>query len=960
MKKLNNITIIISIASLLFGAEVNVEKAQRVAGNIFIERADRAGTESLNIQNIEVVDENSVKLMYIFHLEEPGFIIVSADDRVVPLLAFSFENPFNMENMPANLSWMVDAYTELVTGAINSNVSATEEVSDEWNKYLTGDNLNLQTRDAAGPLLLSKINQTGGWNDYCPDGSCSDGDQVPNGCVAVSMTALMHYWSYPTTGYGSNSCYCGGYGTQSADFSDATYDYDSMGDATSATDAAALLLWHAGVSVNMDYECEGSGSMVTGGFPSAEYSLKNNFNFKSNMYDVHPYSYSDAGWIDKLADEIDSNRPFIYVGYNDEGGHAWNCDGYDDDLFHMIWGWGGQSNGYFTITGSDDPDGWGSGSYALINIEPESLNRPNLVLESYESSEIEGDGDQVVNPGESFNLVFSIENPEPWADASSIEIILTTSEIGLTIDENTNSIFINEPLNAGDTFTNASMPFIVDVDADIELGYKYFTLIVMGIGIEGAEDNYFFKEYELMANVSLNQFGFPIYNASQKTSPLAVDLDNDGVEEIIYGDYNGYVHVINSDGTIFGDGTFPFNTGNQIWGAAASADLDGDGLTDFTVPSKSKHLYIFDKNGLKVDYDAEKYLLGTPAIGNIDDDSDLEIVFSGYSSSNKVFAINHDGSDVVGFPYELGEKVKIGVALADFNGNGKDDIVVGTDSDKIHLIYDDGSEASGFPVSVGDKVQSAPSILEVDGVKVIFVGCNDDNLYAINSDGSFRFLLPTTDKILNSPAFIDYNNSLYIFFSDDNGMLYGVNTDGNPLDGWPVDAGAVISKSVAFSDMNNDGNVELIAVTELADVLAYNLDGSPYTDVPMTNEFTFTSSPLIHDMDGDGDLEILAGSVNSLIALDIKSFGSTNGYWNMFRGNTQRTGYYEGVGYSECGTELGDVTGDGIVNILDLVQVVNYILELSSPLYECAADFNQDGVVNILDLVQIANNILDN
>ena len=155
-------------------------------------------------------------------------------------------------------------------------------------------------------------------------------------------------------------------------------------------------------------------------------------------------------------------------------------------------------------------------------------------------------------------------------------------------------------------------------------------------------------------------------------------------------------------------------------------------------------------------------------------------------------------------------------------------------------------------------------------------------------------------------------------------------------------------------------NVEIIAVTEMADVMAYNLDGSPYSDVPMANESPFLAAPLIYDMDGDGDLEILAGSVNSLVALDIKSAGSHNGYWNMYRGNNQRTGYNDGTENTECGVAMGDVTGDGIINILDLVQVVNLILEVSSPIYECAADFNQDGTVNILDLVQIANNILDN
>jgi hypothetical protein len=248
----------------------------------------------------------------------------------------------------------------------------------------------------------------------------------------------------------------------------------------------------------------------------------------------------------------------------------------------------------------------------------------------------------------------------------------------------------------------------------------------------------------------------------------------------------------------------------------------------------------------------------------------------------------------------------------------------------------------------------------VDGQKVIFVGSNDNNLYAINSDGSLRFSVMATNKVFNSPAFLDHNNTFYVFFSDDSGILYAVDTDGNALDGWPVDAGQVITKSVAFADLDNDGSAEIIAVTELTDVLIYNLNGSYHEGFPMDNEFPFLAAPLVMDMDGDGDLEILAGSVNSLVSIDVKSSGSSSGYWSMYRGNAQRTGYYDITGGSECGVELGDVTGDGIINILDLVQVVNYILELSTPMYECAADFNQDGTVNILDLVQIANNILDN
>ena len=56
-------------------------------------------------------------------------------------------------------------------------------------------------------------------------------------------------------------------------------------------------------------------------------------------------------------------------------------------------------------------------------------------------------------------------------------------------------------------------------------------------------------------------------------------------------------------------------------------------------------------------------------VGNLDEDEDLEIVFGGYSTQAKIFAINLDGSPVAGFPVILGEKMQKGFALYDFNGN---------------------------------------------------------------------------------------------------------------------------------------------------------------------------------------------------------------------------------------------------------------------------------------------------
>ena len=75
-----------------------------------------------------------------------------------------------------------------------------------------------------------------------------------------------------------------------------------------------------------------------------------------------------------------------------------------------------------------------------------------------------------------------------------------------------------------------------------------------------------------------------------------------------------------------------------------------------------------------------------------------------------------------------------------------------------------------------------------------------------------------------------------------------------------------------------------------------------------------------------------------------------------FNGTNPDMGAFE----FECGADLGDVSGEGIINILDLVQMSNYVLEISIPTYACASDFNHDGDVNILDIVGIVNYILDN
>jgi hypothetical protein len=51
----------------------------------------------------------------------------------------------------------------------------------------------------------------------------------------------------------------------------------------------------------------------------------------------------------------------------------------------------------------------------------------------------------------------------------------------------------------------------------------------------------------------------------------------------------------------------------------------------------------------------------------------------------------------------------------------------------------------------------------------------------------------------------------------------------------------------------------------------------------------------------------------------------------------------------------GDINADGIINVLDIVSTVNFIMNLATPNDDqaCAADYNGDGTINVLDIVSL-------
>ena len=102
------------VCSIMLGAYVPKVVAIEVARNIYIKHEDLHGEDKFSIGNVETIENEGNKLIYIFHLDPVGFIMVPADDRAVPNLAFGFEHSFESKNLPPNLNALINQYkTEL-------------------------------------------------------------------------------------------------------------------------------------------------------------------------------------------------------------------------------------------------------------------------------------------------------------------------------------------------------------------------------------------------------------------------------------------------------------------------------------------------------------------------------------------------------------------------------------------------------------------------------------------------------------------------------------------------------------------------------------------------------------------------------------------------------------------------------------------------------------------------------
>lgn len=203
-----------------------------------------------------------------------------------------------------------------------------------------------------GPLIQTQWNQEAPYNSMCPE---VDGVHCLTSCGATAMAQICYYYRWPEHGSGTGSWHIKGQvgddQWHTPDLSGDYYDYDKMlltydeNSSEEAIQAVALLMRDVAYSGAVFYTDE-SGS------PSYS-TLVKNFSYDCSLMFLPVGYFSQDDLVSIIRSELDAGRPVLLGGSNGSVGHAFICDGYNDQgEFHFNYGWGGLSDGWSTIENS--------------------------------------------------------------------------------------------------------------------------------------------------------------------------------------------------------------------------------------------------------------------------------------------------------------------------------------------------------------------------------------------------------------------------------------------------------------------------------------------------------------------------------------------------------------------------------------------------------------------------------
>ena len=396
MKKLTLSFMMLCLALTTMAEPIGKQSALYSAQSFMLAKGKQVAATQTSSRS-KAAGQDAQSYYYVFNAENNGgYVIVSGDDRVEPILGYVDHGSFDPDNIPENMRSWLQLYADQIKYIVDNDIQPGDPRIRKRNKVQG-------VKHSVGEMLTTRWNQGRPYNLTCPDYYLEkDQDETTTlpkksgpatGCTATAMAQLMYFYRYPEKVKKDIPAYSITYTSQKDNSVKKTVtvpriarntiiDWDNMRDTYSWQDEAHANAQDTAVANLMRF-CGQAVTMHYGPSSGANFSAEayiNYFGYATGAYVGERRDYSIDDWFDIIYNEIEQGYPVLFSGFSSGGGHAFVLDGFDgDNLFHLNWGWGGGSNGWFLVSilnpgdnsgigASSSSDGYSMSQRALFNL----------------------------------------------------------------------------------------------------------------------------------------------------------------------------------------------------------------------------------------------------------------------------------------------------------------------------------------------------------------------------------------------------------------------------------------------------------------------------------------------------------------------------------------------------------------------------------------------------------------
>lgn len=335
---------------------------------------------------------------------------------------------------------------------------------------------------------------------------------------------------------------------------------------------------------------------------------------------------------------------------------------------------------------------------------------------------------------------------------------------------------------------------------------------------------------------------------------------------------------------------FPINQNRGArFFSSFSADIDGNGVMEIITADSTGLISVWEPDGRGYRFPNGSFVnigitISAPvAVGDVAPSPGLEIVVVAQDGRVRIYGANAQSIATM----RTLDRITAAPVLADIDGDGLKDIIVGSTDMKLYVWNYQGMALPGFPLNVGSEIRAPVAVTDTLQPRIVLL-TGDHRLFLINADGSF---VPDFPVVLGHSSFYAVSQPIVADFDRDSVMeiaviaggehdykLYIVEQDGRVVFQSQIQVEHPFVGQPAAADINNDGYLDIVAASRHK-IYVFNPNGTLVTNYPLVRESTYTvqelagnwiitydvpfnysSSPVIADLNNDGILDLIIGS----------------------------------------------------------------------------------------------------